>query len=97
MIDDPTLPAGVVVGPPVPPLGVPLGVVPQPRAQVRIRVARALVGGHAPLGAAVLVNDPAGQPLTHAHLVHQVMHGSPAPVRAQKFPVMMLAVSAGVV
>jgi len=49
------------------------------------------------LGGAVLAGDPAGEPFAESHRGHQVVHGSPASLRAQKFPVMMEAVSAGVV
>jgi hypothetical protein len=41
---------------------------------------------HPALRAAVLAGHSEGEPFAETHRSHQVVHGSPAPVQAQKFP-----------
>jgi hypothetical protein len=86
VVDVPALGAGVVVGRTKPtPRMVPCPV-PQPRAQPGVRVGRCRRGWRPPLGRSVLPGHAAGEPLTHLHRPHQVVHGRPPALRAQRFP-----------
>jgi len=63
----------------------------QPRLLLRTRWARQAVNG------AMRADDPARPPFGNPEPSPQVANGPAATVRGQKFPVMMVAVSAGVV
>jgi len=86
VVDGPTLAASVVICPPEPPPRMRPGRSTQPPPQRRVGIGRSLRRGQAPLGAPVLPGDPAGEPFADPQDRHQMVHGCPPSLRAQKFP-----------
>ena len=82
MVDIPALRAGGVLGAAETPARMVVSPLPQPFPQRRVGVGRRLAAWPVTLGAAVLSDDPTGEPLADIHHRDEVMHGCPPVLRA---------------
>jgi hypothetical protein len=81
VVDVPALGAAIVISRPEPPLRVVLGVAAKPDPQRRVRIGCGDACRLSPLCGSVLPGDPAGEPLAHAHDLHEVSDGCPLAFR----------------